>query len=85
MSRRNSEAWRIRVTSHVAHDLLLSRPADRELVFEGLAELEQGPYAANTRKLDGRPEWCLQIGKRRAIFRPDFDDLSITILDILPR
>ena len=56
-------------------------PADEKShILEALDKLTDGPWQKDSSKLNGRSEWRLRIGTRRALFLVDAQNHSITVV-----
>lgn len=57
---------------------------ERERVRLAINELVYGPYSdhLDIRKLRGRPEWRLRVGRWRVIFDVEFDKITIVVVKV---
>lgn len=55
---------------------------DRERIKAKIDGLENGPQAAGAKRLEGRVEWSLRVGKFRLILHVSEKERTITVLSI---
>ncbi len=78
--------WRLDLTRRAERDLSQMARGDRDAVERTLDRLTREFGSLNVKKMAGRPgQWCLRIGRWRAILRLDNQAGSITVLRVVPR
>ena len=72
----------IRFKSPVAKDLRSIPPTDVARTLDTLNDLQNNPQQANAQPLTGRDAWRVQIGRYRAIYTINDDNLIIEVIKV---
>ena len=77
--------WKILISPDVEKKIKKLLRDEQNRVRRAINRLETKPQSANLKRLKGRPEWSLRIGKWRMLFWPDVTDHALVAVEFGPR
>jgi mRNA interferase RelE/StbE len=77
--------WRVEVSNRAERDLTRLPVDEKRRIVAAILALRDGPEPPNCRRLEGRPEWRLRVGRWRVLFVASFETHRIDVLSVGPR
>ncbi len=74
-------AWKVFILPGVEKKIRKIQPDEQSRVKNKVLTLTNGISEADFRKLEGRPEWRLKVGRWRVLFRVDLINRTLIATD----